>query len=166
MTVSALLPGSDQQEGQLALIALDGVREDATSNVFFLSFPVGKDTNFRGRIEVPRELVIVSPLMELWFWVLARTPGTLPLLPLTYRRLPRPSPACTGVPLPTSDTALADLDPGACGALSGNNYVEVLSDTFAVAAGDEVLFTLGRSGSDGYAGDVGIVRMGFRISGT
>ena len=166
MTVSALLPGSDQQEGQLALIALDGVREDSTSDIFFLSFPVGKATSFRGRIEIPRELVIASPILDLWFWVLARTPGTLPALPLSYRRLPRPDPACTGVALPTSDVSLTDLDPSACGALAGNSYVEVVSESFVVAAGDEVLFTLGRLASDGYLGDVGVVRMGFRIQGT
>jgi hypothetical protein len=101
--------------------------------------------------------------LELWFWILARAAGTLPTLPLRYRRLRRPSPsACSPTSLPTLDTALPDLNPGLCSFVGANRYVETVGSSFEITAGDQVQFQLGR-GVDTYPGDVGLVRMGYRI---
>jgi hypothetical protein len=71
---------------------------------------------------------------------------------------------CTPVSLPSSDTALTNLNPGLCSFVSANKYVQVVSDPFTIVAGDQVQFNLQRLGvTDGYAGDAGIVRMGCRI---
>lgn len=163
--ISASLPGSDQQEGQVILVALDKVREEQINALFILVYPQSVDSSFRGKIDVPLYLTIPTPKMELWFWILARVSGTLPQLPLGYRRLPKPSPTnCTPIPLPTGDTALSNLNPGLCSFVAANKYVQAVSDSFSIAAGDQVQFNLQRLGlTDGYSGDVGIVRMGCRI---
>lgn len=163
--ISANIPGSDQQEAGVILVALDKVREEQINDLFILVFPQSVNASFRGKIDVPLNLTIPSPKMELWFWILARVAGTLPQLPIGYRRLPKPMPtACTPVVLPSSDTALANLNPGLCSFVSANRYVQVASDPFTIVAGDQIQFNLQRLGAtDGYAGDAGIVRMGCRI---
>ncbi len=163
VAVNAVLPGSEQQEGLVSLVALDNVLEDRVSDLFMLSFPAGKASSFRGKIDVPRTGVIANPQMELWFWILARVAGTLPDLGLSYRRLTRPDPACTGVALPTSDTALADLGLAACGAQAVNRYIEAVSESFPIAQGEEVFFSLSRGASDSFLGSASVLRMGFRI---
>jgi hypothetical protein len=42
-------------------------------------------------------------------------------------------------------------------ALTADYYIEKNSSTFAVSESDEVLFTVTRSATDGYAGEVGIL---------
>lgn len=159
-TINALLPGSDLQEGQVSLVALNGAREDQLNGVFFLTLPSTKSTSLVGRIILPVSSPIASPQMTLFFWLLGRAGGTLPPLQLSYKRLTRPD-GCTGVALPSSDTALSDL--GGC-AVSANNYVEESSDAFAVTDGDEIIFTLVRPAPDTYAGDVGILKLGYQLT--
>jgi hypothetical protein len=162
--VNAILPGSDQSEGSVSLVALDGALEDESSGVFFLNLPVGKASSMIGQIVLPSSGLIVNPKMELLFWVLARAAGTLPALPLVYRRMPLPAPNdCTKVDLPVSDTLLTSLAPGACGVMGANQYILARSAEFDVADGDVVLFKLSRAAADGFSGDVGILRMAFRI---
>lgn len=163
--VSASIPGSDQQESGVVLVALDKVREEQINDLFILVFPQSINSSFRGKIDVPLSLNIVDPRLEFWFWVLARVSGTMPQLPIGYRRLPKPSPTpCTPVALPTADTALSNLNPGLCSYVASNKYVQVTSDPVVIVAGDQVQFNLQRLGAtDGYLGDVGIVRMGCRI---
>lgn len=163
MTVQASLPGSDRFEGGIVLVALDKAREESINDIFMFVFPQGIQSSFRGQIDIPRNLTISSPRLELWFWILARAAGTLPVLPLRYRRLCRPTPTlCTPMELPTLDTALPDLNPGLCSFVGANRYVETTGTAFEVLAGDQVQFQLGR-GVDTYTGDVGLVRMGYRI---
>jgi hypothetical protein len=162
-TVNAILPGSEQEEGRITLVALNNVREEQMNDTFFLSLPSGRASNLRARVELPSSGLIESPLMELRFWVLARTVGVLPELPVSYRRLPAPSLACAPEDLPDTDTDLTALNPGACGTLGANQYVEVVSEAFEVANGESIWFSLGRLATDSYAGAVGVLRMGYRI---
>jgi len=166
-TIDVVLPGSEQQEAPIALVALDSVREelinDVDGGIFYLSFPSDRESSLRGRITVPFEGLITNPEMLIRLWLLGRTAGTLPALEISYRRLPRPDPntLCAAVALPTVDVVLADL--GTC-VVGANEYIEIDSDAFAIARGDTIYFTLKRSAPDGYAGDVGILRMSNRIS--
>jgi hypothetical protein len=161
-TLNVVVPGSDQSEGMIALVALDKVLEDKLYDTFFLSFPQGVASSLRGRIEVPRSGVIANPKMELWFWFLSRLSGVLPDIAASYRRLARPSGYGT-VDLPTSDTALANLTFSAYSSVGANKYIEAVSASFPIAQGDEVFFTLSRGAADSYAANLGLVRMGFRI---
>ena len=160
--INAILPGSQQEEGNITLVALNNVREEQVDEIFFLSFPSGRDSNLRARMELPSTGLIANPMMELRFWVLARTTGVLPALPFSYRRLTVPD-GCAQKILVDTDTVLSDLDPGACGTIAANRYVEVVSEAFAVANGESIWFSLGRLSTDSYAGAVGILRMGYRI---
>jgi hypothetical protein len=160
--VNAILPGSEQEEGRITLVALNNVREEQVDETFFLIFPSGRDSNLRARVELPSAGLIENPMMELQFWVLARTAGVLPELPISYRRLAAPD-GCSQETLPNTDTNLPVLNPGACGTLSANRYVEVVSEAFEVANGESIWFSLGRLSTDSYAGAVGILRMGYRI---
>lgn len=162
VVINAILPGSEQEEGKITLVALNNVREEQLDDTFFLSFPSGRDSNLRARIELPSSGLLESPMMELKFWVLARSTGILPELPVSYRRLSAPS-GCTPKALLDSDVDLTALDPGACGTLVANRYVEVVSEAFEVANGESIWFSLGRLATDAYAGSVGILRMGYRI---
>lgn len=161
-TVNAILPGSEQEEGRITLVALNNVREEQVDDTFFLTLPNGRDSSLRARIELPSAGLIENPQMELSFWVLARTSGVLPALPISYRRLSLPD-GCTKEDLPDTDTDLTNLNPGACGTMGANQYIRVVSDSFAVADGESVWFSLGRLSTDSYAGGVSILRMGYRI---
>ena len=160
MTLNALLPGSSLQEGQVSLVSLSGALEDQLNGVFFLTLPATKSTSITGRIILPTSGPVVNPQMQLFFWLLGRANGTLPPLQLSYKRLSRPN-GCTNVPLPSSNTALTDLT--GC-TISANNYVEESSDLFAVANGDEIIFTLTRPAPDAYAGNVGILKIGYQLT--
>lgn len=160
--VNAILPGSEQEEGHITLVALNNVREEQLDETFFLSLPSERASSLRARVELPSSGLIENPLMELQFWLLARTAGVLPTLPVSYRRLAAPN-GCIPEILLDTDVALADLDPGVCGTLSANRYVKVVSEPFEIADGESIWFSLGRLSTDSYAGAVGILRMGYRI---
>jgi hypothetical protein len=96
--------------------------------------------------------------MKLVFRLLSRVTGTLPTLPLSYRRIPKNSTNCTKIDLPDESTDLADITAVACGSVSAGQYVAAESELFSVEAGDQILFTLGRLSTDTYAGNVGVLR--------
>lgn len=165
VTINVADPTGGTREGLVEIVALNNVLEDSTSDTIFLNFPQSKDTSLRGMIAVSSIGIPANPLMRLRFWMLTRASGVLPDLTLTYRRVPRSASASQA--LPTTDTSLANVDPSGYGSLTSGNYIEVLSAEFAVVAGDLVFFTLGRLGaSDGYAGDVGLLRQTWAIRGS
>jgi hypothetical protein len=158
MSINVAVPGSDQQELPISIVALDGAREEIVDDVFFLQFPAGVNSNFSGIIDVPDSLAVSTPVMSLKFRVLSRSTGVLPVLSISYRRIPKNTIPCGALELPDESTDLADLDFIGCGSVKAGKYVEAQSEEFSVAAGDQILFTLGRSSSDTYAGGVGILR--------
>lgn len=162
MQISAIAPGSDQQELGVALVLLNGVREDSLNNVFFLTMGKDKSSALTGRIILPPTNIIPNPQLELRFWVLGRAAGTLPAMHLSYKRLAEPN-GCTPLVLPAVDTLLPDL--GVCTLSTPNTYVEILSAQFAVADGEQVFFKLTRDGFnvDGYNADVGILNMSAKL---
>lgn len=167
LLLNVIDPNSGVRDSTISIIALDEVLQGTTDDVFFLYFPEDKDSSFRGRIEVPSVGPPTPAYMELYFWLLARITGTMPLLTISYRRILKPAASCSKVLMPTSDTALADITPASCGSVTAGYYLEVTAAKFLVTAGDIVLFTLGRLGAtDGYSGDLAVLRQGYKISGT
>ena len=139
-------------------IRLDGVTEEFFSGVIGLGFPPGLSTEFTGRVHVSAKTALpAGTTMRFRFRLLGRASGTIPMgiLSLTYRRIPAPASLNTPVYLPTTDTSLA-LN---CGATlsQANQYYDVESASFEVAAGDVVLFTLSRGAGDGYPGELHVL---------
>lgn len=134
---------------------LSGVVE-ANAGFHYWSFPAGTAATLRGEVEVPALYVGANPSVQLRLLLYGTAFGTLGNLTLSCRRLPRPggAPGTPATP-PAADTtvALTTAYP-----VQAGQYVEALSAAIAVAAGDVLVFNLGRGTGDGYAGDIGLVR--------
>jgi len=154
--------GIDSREGDVELIQMEDVGQSDYNDILFLRFPAGRTTNIRCKIHVPAQNLPTNPMMTLYFWFLALTTGTLPSMPLSRRILTSPSVATPKRSLPLVETTMTALAPGAGQTgTTAYQYIVLASEAFAVAADDTVFFTLERqaAGGDGYAGDVGLLRM-------
>lgn len=147
---SRLLPVSE--------VRLDGASQEFYQDIMYLGFPAEQTNSYRGRIDVPSDTEVPAPQMALRLRILGRAAGTLPPLTVTARIVPRPPSGLSGpldLPLDAEEfivtiNTVATLD-------DANQYVEALSESFAVAAGDLVFFTVQRDDDDDYAGEVGIL---------
>jgi hypothetical protein len=157
--------GANELKDIASLVAQDNVREELPDGTFMQSFPQGRRSSLRARVELPDQLPVDGAgesKMEILAWFVGRAAGDLPELNASYRRIPQ---ALTLAPLPTTDTPVDTgvWDPGITIATPGT-YVEALSPAFDVAAGETVFFTLEREGTDAHPGDVSILRLGYRIT--
>lgn len=145
----------NSRELDVQLIRLDGAEEEHYQDLLYIAFTADEARHYRARIIVPDGLAVPNPQMRLRFQILGRAAGTLPALTLTARRVARPD-GTTPSDLPTDDF---DVDLATDVTLDdANQYVEVESDVFTIAAGDTVYFTLSRAADDGYASTVGVLR--------
>lgn len=136
------------------LTRLSDTKERYESGIAYIGFP----TNFKSSIlrvfQVPPDGIASGTKIEIRVTLLGTATGALPDLTMGYRRIPRG----TGTPqvLPTTDTALTL---GALPSLSvGSKYVEAKTEQFTIAAGDTLQLVITREASDGYAGEIGIIR--------
>lgn len=154
VTVSAVASpvGTEYQPEE---VRLNGVEEENYEDTLGLGFPADRDSEFRAKIRIPANLTGVASLtMKLRFQFLARAAGDLPAFDIAYRRIPRPSGQTA---LPTTDTALP-IAMTAGAAITTDEYVEIESDAFTVLPGDQLLFTVMRSGStDSFTGAVHVI---------
>jgi len=148
----------------IALVSLDNVRQDFKNDLFYLAFPKGKTSQFRGRVDLPTTLITNDMILRLNFWILALdgtvlTPQAVPALQMSHRILNDPGGSCAMQSLPLIDTALVPLP--TCDAIV-NEYFKIDSyDIAGIQNGDQVFFTLKRVYNvllDTY-GDIGILRM-------
>lgn len=146
--------GGDELD--VSLVRLEGATEEKFQGSLYLELPAGEQTSFLSRIEVPRTLDIVSPELKIRLRLLGRTAGTLPALTVTYLRLTAPTDfTADEVALPSGSTAVVISTARVI--TTANNYVEVESDPFTVAAGDQIFVEITRSDADAYAGAVGVL---------
>lgn len=167
VTIDFINPNTNDRELDISLVGLDNAREEVLSDILFIGFPTAKDASIRAKIDVPSvgfPANTVTTNMALRFRIIGTAAGTMPPIYLSYRRLPSTDSA-TPYTLPTTDTALTPLDLSLVNGgspISPNDIVEVETETFRVYAGDSVFFTFERtgtdSGTDTYAGTVGIIR--------
>ena len=150
----------ENREGGVDVVALTDVGETEYQGNLYYRLLQGQDSALRGLVRVPLSYLPTGPEMTLSFWVMGVAAGALPDLGLTYRRLPYS--AVAAQTLGTSDTALSDLSPSVTTTVA-YQYIVVLSDAFAVAAGDIVFFELSRDSGDAYAADLGILNMRWTI---
>lgn len=133
------------------LIRVTGVSEEHYLDLPALGMPPNQESEFRGKIRVPPDGVAAGTLMKLRLVVLGRVDGTLPSLEASYRRIPAAS--TTPQAVPTTDTALTDISGIA---VDADQYVQLESESFEIAAGDQVYFTIRRL-DDGYTGEIQII---------
>jgi hypothetical protein len=155
----------DPKEYQVSLVALNDVLEDYdnVNQFFYLTFPSGRTSSIRGRIEIPR-LGLSTPLrMRLWMWFVGRSAGAIPTLTATYRRYAEPA-VPTVLPAVETDITVGGWLPGVT--LAAGQYAEAQTDFFTVAMGETVDFTLSWTGVGGLANGFGIMRFGSRVEVT
>lgn len=144
------------KELALRMVRVDDVRIRFDGNVFYLAFLEDQESDLRMQIDVPPAGLPTDPHVKFRAIWLGTADGTPPAITLTKVNIPRPA----GHPaLPSGDTAVT-FDVAAIGAITGGDYFEIESDAIAVAAGDTLFATLLRAGSDGYAGELGLIRVG------
>lgn len=149
---------AESREVEVQLIRLDGVEEQFYEDVTYLGFPAASETAIRCKLHVPSTSGFAAPVLSLRLRILGRAAGNLPSLTVTARRLARPSSGSSvALPLGASEFSVTISTTATLG--SSNRYIEANSSSFAVADGDTVLFTVQRSSSDAYAGEVGIIQM-------
>ncbi len=142
----------------VALVALDGIRQDNRNGLFWLAFPTGKVSSFRGQIDLPTALVAEGSVLRLQLWIIAldtnyvSTPGAVPALKMSHRIAATPTEATA---LPTTDSTLVAL--GTDTVLT-NQYFKVVTYDIDVTDGDKVFFTIQRDDLTEY-GDIGLLRM-------
>lgn len=141
------------------LVRLGRAQQEYLEETPYLGLPEDEDTEFTAIIDIPKSTGLVSPRLAYRVSLLGRAAGTLPDLTVTARRIPRPANGlATPLDLPTDANDIALTVDMTATLTSANQYVEAVSDAFEVADGDRVLIRVRREGTDGYAGDVGILR--------
>lgn len=146
-------------EFPVEVVSLDGATEENYEDTIGIGFPPDKLTRYRAKVKIPAEMGGATTVtVKLRFVMLVRAAGDLPPLTLTYRKIVRPGQtAGTAVALPTTDTALTFSVAAAAG-LDADEYIELESAAFNTAPGDQVLFTLSRSGdTDGFSDEVHVL---------
>jgi hypothetical protein len=164
MTIDFVDPDSTRQ-GPVELIALDNATEVVYEDVMYIGLPASRDSDIRVRVGVP-DAVPTNPIMSFEVTAIGRTAGSLPTLGITYRRVLDPGTAAVALPLVEGGPLVpATLTFGAATVLA-NEYRKATSATFTVAANDIVYATISRSAAagDGYAGDVGLLRVKYSIT--
>lgn len=142
------------------IIRLSDTVERLYMDIPYLGFPAGQSSLMRLRFNLPDSNLGDNLQMKVRVRFFGRggnavTAATLPALYMTQRRLPKP--AADGTQLPTTDAELA-FD--SVVALRLDNATERDSASFAVAAGDTVLVTIGRAESDtDVYPEVGVLRV-------
>jgi hypothetical protein len=139
-------------------VRLAGAYEVFPYDVIGLGFDYGKDSTFYGRIGVRAWPTLpVGTQMKLQFWVLARTAGAIPdaVFSATYRSIPMPSATLTPLDLPLTDT---DLTLDTAVTVDTDQYVLMETEPFDVASGDTVMFSITRSSTDVYDGELDVIR--------
>ncbi len=132
---------------------LEGAEDNVYQGLPYLGFPKNSLTGVRMQFIVPPQTSLSTPKLRLRLRLIGRAAGSLPQLTVTGRRVARvTSPAA--VPTSVSDFAVTVVT---VVAVTANQYVDVLSDPFAVVAGDVVWVNIQRPASDGYSGEMGLM---------
>jgi hypothetical protein len=126
------------------------------NGIMYLGLAAGRVSGIVMQLRVPYAGLPATPTVVIRMTLLATAGGTLPATTLQFVTLPRPV-GSGSVALPGSPTVVACDTNVACAA---SQYVEVNSSPIAVNPGDTLFVTLIRSASDGYTGELGIIRPG------
>ena len=152
VTIEANLDGVERIIVPQVVRVID-VRERYENEITYLGFPAGIEASVRYKFRLPSAGTFpTNPKLKLRLWLTGDVTTTdFPDLTVSYRRVTRPVAATA---IPTTDTYLS-LVTGM--ALTADYYIEKTSEVFTVAENDVVFFTITRSSSDGYLGEIGII---------
>jgi hypothetical protein len=150
---------AETAELDVQLVRLDGAQEEFFRDCMYIGFAAGEQRAYRARLQVPDSLAIPTPRLKLRFQILGRAAGTLPALTVTAKRVPRPADGLTTPADLPDDTAEFAVTVNTEGVLDdAGQYVEAEAESFEVAAGDTVFFSVERADDDGYDAEVGVLR--------
>ena len=148
------------REGVVQLVALDNVIEQDVNNILYLDFPADRTSSIRGKISIGRADVVNYGTVNIYFWFLGLTTGTLPAFTFSYRVLPLPAGGSIDLSSLTESTPISLTLP----AIITNNYVEVSTAIPEVGPASTIYFTLQRSAPDAYLGDVGLLQTRYTVT--
>ena len=163
ITIDFINPITNDRELDVVLVGLNNVQEESRSDILYLGYRAGIDASIRGRLDIPSIAFPALSNLKFRLRIIGTAAGTMPPLTLSYRRIPQTD-ANNPFTLPLTDIVLADIDLSLVNTVSpiaANDVVEVESESFEVAVGDTVFFTIERAGTDAgdtYAGTVGLIR--------
>ena len=142
--------------------ALESAKLRAIAGVSVIGLPPARAGGLRVQFAIPAAGLPPSPVVKFRIWLGGTAVGTLPTLALTGLLLPRP--ASSPVAIPASPATLAWTTTPAVLAIAAT-YIEIEAAPLAVTAGGLVVFNLLRSATDGYTGEVSILRIAGVIAG-
>jgi hypothetical protein len=138
------------------LVRIDDMSERFDGSIVYLAFLPDELTGLRARFNLPPSDLGTTPAVKLRAQLVGTAAGDPPPIVLTALVIPRP----TGTPaIPVGDTEYT-FDVTAAGTIAAGDYFEIESEAINVAAGDTVFLSLSRAGTDGYDGELGLLRMG------
>lgn len=150
---------TDPAERELApqIIVLGDAKERLEEDVPFIGFPANRISAVRLRFAIPALGLPTNPRLRLRTVLSGDATGTLPLLTVTCRKLPRANSGQVAIPDEGDEEAVVFLSNAA---ITADNYIEREGGPIVVTAGDTILVTIQRGTGDGYAGEVGLLRVG------
>jgi hypothetical protein len=138
-------------------VQLKGVQLEYPADNVTLMFEADRDSSLVAKVNAPFGLDGLASIgVKVRAWVLGTTAGTLPLLTLIKRPLPRPDGSPVDLPDNTDDAAVTFNTAVAVGA---NQYVEVDSDSITMTPGSSLQIKISRDADDSYAGDVHLLKL-------
>jgi len=158
VTISAQV-GDLPRELSLQLVRLQDAEEGfiETLGIPFLSLPPGRDSSFIARFDVPPAEFPGPVAMVLRGLIYSGASGTLPAVTAAVRVIPRPD--ASGVVLASTSSEVWTF-PTAGVAITGGQAKEVATPTaLPVTPGATVMVRIGRGVGDGFAGEVGLLRL-------
>lgn len=138
-----------------------GVEQGDLDGLPYFRLPAGRDSRLTAVVRVPA-LFPAGAKLAVDVWAYCPGGGTPAALRVDTRRYARPDPAL-GTPLPTSGGDLLDV-PLPVPAVATGRYVRSRVKTVTPAAGDLLQLTVRRSGTDGYAGEVGLLLLAAAVT--
>jgi len=148
-------PAEGARELSSQVAYLDAAAPKMRAGVPYYALPAGRESRVVLQFDVPSQGVPASPTLAFRARLLGLAAGTLPALTVEATVLPRPSGAPGAMPAAAAPLAFPSAQ-----AAGVDRYVEVESAPVAAPAGSTVVIALSRSASDGYAGEVGLLRHG------
>lgn len=151
-------PGERELSPEIIKLESAKERHHNATDIPYIGFSSGAASSILLIFNVPSTGLPVSPAMQVRMLLLGAVTGTLPALTMTRVAVGQPDAVNTGVAMPT-DTDIASVALNTARSITADSYMEIRSDAFDVVAGDTIYVSLARSNSDGYAGEVGVLRI-------
>lgn len=148
-------------DGRIVLpqtVRINDARQRFVNGLSYLGLPSNQSASLSVKLRLPgSDALVGSPNLVISVLLYTDGTGTLPALTLQYKRLTRPAEGDSDTP-PGSFTSLTFAAAGE--AVTAGDYIRIDSSPItALTANEIIFFEISRAGSDGYAGEVGVLDM-------